>query len=163
MQQYFKKFIEEVIDWAVPVLCAGALLAWKNVPAEMHHYWPVICISIICLYSLLVAFQSRREVKRLRLIHEQAQRKEAERRKTDENIAKAFRAMLDDDMGNLYAACVAKGYTTEDERRRFKRLHTAYKGVGGNGEADRRNIHFDAIPDEEEWKAHQAMLKACHT
>ena len=153
MQQFFKKFVDEVIDWIVPVLCAGALLLWKDIPAEVHHYWPVICVSIVGLYSLLVAFQTRREVKRLRQMHEKADAKEAERKVLDESISKAFRAMLDDDMGNLYAVCVAKGYTTEDERRRYARLHTAYEGVGGNGEAKRRKSHFEVLPDEEEWKA----------
>ena len=50
---------------------------------------------------------------------------------------------------------MAKGYTTEDERRRYARLHAAYEALGGNGEAKRRKIHFEALPDEEEWKAMQ--------
>ena len=155
---FFKKFVEEVINWAVPVLCASVLLAWKDVPKEVHHYWPVICLTIMGIYSLLIAFRNQKEVKALRAIHDLADKKEAEAKERDECIAKAFRAMLDDDMGNLYSACVAKGYTTEDERRRFKRLHAAYKGVNGNGEADRRNIHFDALPDEDEWKALQSQV-----
>ena len=159
MQKYTKKVIEEVINWAVPVICAGALVFWKNVPQDVQHYWPVVCVSIQGLYSLIISYQNRKEVKRLREIHEEADRKEAERKAVDDSIAKAFRAMLDDDMGNLYAACLSKQYTTEDERRRYNRLHAAYEGVGGNGEAKRRKIHFDAIPDEEEWRAKQLHHK----
>ena len=153
MQKYGRKIIEEIIDWAVPVMCAGALLVWQRIPADIQHYWPVICVSVVGVYSLIIVFLNRREIRQLRQIHEQADAKEAARRALDESIAKAFRAMLDDQMGCLYAACVAKGYTTEDERRRYARLHSAYEAMGGNGEAKRRKIHFEALPDEEEWKA----------
>ena len=155
MQKYGKRIIEEVINWAVPVVCAAALVVAKNVPQEILHYWPVACMSIQGLYSLILVCQNRREVRRLREIHEQADAKEKERRAIDDSIAKAFRAILDDQMGSLYAACVAKGYTTEDERRRYARLHAAYEAMGGNGEAKRRKIHFEALPDEEEWRARQ--------
>ena len=153
MQKYARKIIEEIIDWAVPAACAGALLLWKDVPGEVQHYWPVACVLVIDVYLLIVAGQNRREVKRLRQIHENAEKKEADRKAVDDSIAKAFRAMLDDNMGALYAACVVKGYTTEDERRRYDRLQSAYEGVGGNGEAKRRKLHFEAIIDEETWKA----------
>lgn len=153
MQSYGKKIIEEIIDWAVPVACAGALLLWNDIPMEIKHFWPVICTFIVGLYSLVVAIQNRREVKRLRRIHEKADAKEEQHRIIEDSIIKAFRAMLDDDMGNLYASCIAKGYTTEDERRRYDRLQKAYESVGGNGEAKRRKNRFVAIPDEEEWKA----------
>lgn len=160
MQNYTKKIIEEVIDWAVPIMCAGAMLMIKDVPSEIQHYWPVGCVLIIGLYSLIVAIQNRREVRRLREIHEKADAKEADRKAVDESMAKAFRAMLDDQMGCLYAACVAKGHTTEDERRRYARLHSAYEAMGGNGEAKRRKAHFEALPDEEEWKARHARNNA---
>lgn len=153
MQKYGRKIIEEIIDWAVPVMCAGALLVWQQIPADIQHYWPVICVSVVGVYSLIIVFLNRREIRQLRQIHEQAVAKEAARRALDESISKAFRAMLDDQMGSLYAACVARGYTTEDERRRYARLHSAYEAMGGNGEAKRRKIHFEALPDEEEWKA----------
>ena len=91
----------------------------------------------------------------MREAQELAEKKRAEQKKAEDNVAKAFRAMLDDAMGNLYSACVAKGYTTEDERRRYARLHAAYEAVDGNGEAKRRKVHFDALPDEDEWKAMQ--------
>ena len=155
MQKLGRKIAEKVIDWAVPVICAGALLLWDDVPLEVRHYWPVLCVLAVGVLSLTVTVQNRNEIKRLRQIHDKADAKEAERKAVDDSIAKAFRAMLDDDMGNLYAWCVSKGYTTEDERRRYNRLHAAYEGVGGNGEAKRRKIHFDAIPDEEEWHAKQ--------
>lgn len=116
-------------------------------------------MAFVCLqtvYSIILALQNKREIKSLRAIHEKADAKEEERKVIDGNIAKAFRAMLDDGMANLYAACVAKGYTTEDDRRRFDRLHAAYLAMNGNGEAKRRKIHFDALPDEEEWKALQS-------
>jgi len=153
MQKYGKKIIEEIIDWAVPVICAGAMLMWNDVPNEIRHYWPVGCVLIVGIYSMIVAIQNRREVRRLREIHEKADAKESDRKAIDDSIQKAFRAMLDDQMGSLYASCVAKGYTTEDERRRYDRLQTAYEGCGGNGEAKRRKNHFEAIIDEETWKA----------
>lgn len=153
-----KKAVEEIIDWAVPVACAGALVFFGKVPKEIQHYWPVICVSVMGIYSVFVAAQNRKQIRRLREIHEEAERKELERKTRDDNISKAFRAMLDDDMGTLYANCVAKGYTTEDERRRYDRLDKAYEGLDGNGEAKRRKEHFFAIPDEAEWKA--KMIKA---
>ena len=159
MQKYGRKIIEEIIDWAVPVMCAGTLLVWQKIPADIQHYWPVICVSITCVYSLIIVYQNRKEVKRLREIHEKADVKEAERKAIDDSISKAFRAMLDDQMGCLYAACVAKGYTTEDERRRYARLHAAYEAMGGNGEAKRRKVHFEALQDEEEWKAQRLHHK----
>jgi len=153
MQRYVKKIVEQIINWAVPVVCAGVLVLWKSIPDDLQHYWPVVCVFIQGLYSLILAYQNHKEVAHLREIHEKADAKEAERKVADNNIATAFRAMLDDDMGSLYAACVAKGYTTEDERRRYSRLHSAYEAVGGNGEAKRRKVHFEAIQDEEEWRA----------
>ncbi len=157
MQHFTKKIVEQVINWAVPVICAGILVYWKNIPDDLHHYWPVVCVFVQGLYSLIIAYQNRRDVMKLRMIHENADAQERERKAVNDSIAKAFRAMLDDQMGNLYATCIAKGHTTEDERRRYDRLHTAYVGIGGNGEAKRRKIHFDAIMDEEEWKARKAQ------
>lgn len=153
MQNYLRKVIEKTIDWAVPAVCAAALVVWKDIPADLQHYWPVVCVAIQGLCSLVIAHQNRKEVRRLRVIHEKADAKEADRKAIDDSIQKAFRAMLDDQMGSLYASCVAKGYTTEDERRRYDRLQTAYEGCGGNGEAKRRKNHFEAIIDEETWKA----------
>jgi len=118
MQNYLRKVIEKTIDWAVPAVCAAALVVWKDIPADLQHYWPVVCVAIQGLCSLVIAHQNRKEVRRLRAIHEKADAKEADRKAIDDSIQKAFRAMLDDQMGSLYASCVAKGYTTEDERRR---------------------------------------------
>lgn len=153
MQGYVKKCIDGIINWAVPAICAAALVAWKHIPPDIQRYWPVVCVFIQGLYALRISMQTRKEVRHLRELHEKADKKEAERKSVNDSIAKAFRAMLDDDMGNLYAACVSVGYTTEDERRRYERLQKAYESVGGNGEAKRRKAHFEAIPDEEEWKA----------
>lgn len=155
VEPYKKRIIEEIIDWAVPAICAGLLFLWQDIPLEIQHYWPVICVFVVGVYSLVVSVQTRREARRLRAIHEKADAKEGERKAADESIAKAFRAMLDDQMGNLYAACVAKGHTTEDERRRYARLHGAYEAIGGNGEAKRRKEHFEMIPDYETWKARE--------
>lgn len=155
--QYIKKIIEETINWAVPAICAAALLLFQKLPIDIWHYWPVICVSIMGICSLLITSQNRRDVKKLRKIHEDADKKEVERKAIDDSIAKAFRAMLDDSMALLYAQCMVKGYTTEDERRRYNRLNAAYIGMNGNGEGTRRKIHFDAIPDEEEWNARQIL------
>lgn len=155
MQKYGRKIIEKIIDWAVPVMCAGTLVFWQQIPGDIRHYSPLICVVVINLYMLAMICMDRREVRRLREIHDKADVKEAQRKAIDDCMLKAFRAMLDDQMGTLYAACVARGYTTEDERRRYARLHAAYEATGGNGEAKRRKIHFEALPDEEEWKAMQ--------
>ena len=155
MQNYVKRIIEEAITWAVPVICAGVLMFWKEVPAKYQHYWPVLLVFIQGLHALILAYQNRRDIKRLRQLHASADEKEAARKTVDDSIARAFRAILDDDMGKLYELCVARGYSTEDERRRYTRLQAAYEGIGGNGEAQRRKIHFEAIQDEEIWKANQ--------
>lgn len=157
MQSYAKRVVEKVIDWSVPLLCASVLVGWKSIPAEAQHYWPVACVAITGAYGIVMAIQNRREVTRLKRIHEDADKRETEARATNEAVASALRAMLDDAMGELYERCVFKGYTTEDERRRYARMHKAYEGIGGNGEAARRKIHFDAIPDEAEWKAMQQL------
>lgn|GEM_PF-6273457 len=150
-----KKIVDCVISWAVPVACAGLIALWGRLPEDMRHYWPVAAEGLMCVWSIAIALQNRHEIRKIHKIHENAEAKEAARQAVDESVAKAFRAMLDDDMGNLYAACVAKGYTTEDERRRYERLDAAYEGVHGNGEAKRRKPRFFALPDEEEWNARQ--------
>ena len=159
MQQYGKKVIEKLIDWAVPVICAGALLLWQEIPDNVQHYWPVMCMGVMGLFSLCISIQNRQDVRKLRSIHEQADLKAEETREKYDLFSKAFRASLDDDMGKLYAICVEKGYTTEDERRRYDRLQKAYEGVGGNGEAKRRKLHFETIMYEEEWRAAHCSQK----
>ena len=39
------------------------------------------------------------------------------------------------------------------QKQGYNRLHKAYEGVGGNGGAKRRKVHFDALKDEEEYRA----------
>ena len=158
MKSYGKKIIDEVINWGVPVLCAGALLAWDRVPPDLRHYWPVLCVAMTTICSLAMEAQTRREVKRLRAIHEEADKQTEEKRKREDDIASAFKAMLDDDMGKLYEVCLRRGYTTEDERRRYRRLDAAYKDMGGNGEATERKQRFFGLMHEEEWKIkHERM------
>ena len=156
MQSYIKRAVEKAIDWAVPALCAAVLVAWRHIPEDAIHYMPVAIVGVAGLYGVTVALRNRNDIKQLRAIHEAAEAREEATKAKYEAIASALRAMLDDAMGAIYAQCVAKGYTTEDERRRYARLHKAYKGVNGNGEADRRKLHFDALPDEETWKAAHA-------
>lgn len=150
---YGRKIAEEVIDWAVPVVCAGAILIWQDMPQDVRHYWPVICLAVMDVYLLAVTAMTRREVRRLRRAQEAASAKAELDKTRDDNIAKAFRAMLDDNMGTLYALCIERGYTTEDERRRYERMQKAYEALGGNGEAKRRKARFDGIDDEETWLA----------
>ncbi len=156
MHSYIKRVIEKAIDWAVPALCAAVLVAWRHIPEEATHYMPVAIIGVAGLYGISISLRNRNDIKRLRAIHEAADAREEAAKVKDEGFASAFRAMLDDAMGTIYATCVARGYTTEDERRRYERLNKAYEGVGGNGEAKRRKTHFDALPDEETWKAMKA-------
>lgn len=153
MQQYVKRIIEQVINWAVPVICAGVVVMWGRIPADLQHYWPVGLVFIQGVYSIVLSYQNHNEIKHLRSIHEREEAKEAERKAVNDSNAKAFRAMLDMLMAELYGICVQKGHTTEEDRRMYNRLHNAYIGIGGNGEAKRRKTHFDALPDEEEYKA----------
>ena len=152
MHKFAKGLIKRVANWAVPVICAATLALWDKIPVEAQHYWPVACIAVMGLCSLIMAIQDRRDLK----LHIQMH---TERKETDECMLKAFRAILDADMCAIYAACVARGYTTEDERRLYNRLHNAYEGAGDNGEAKRRKVHFDALPDEEEWRAKHSNPK----
>lgn len=159
MKKAGRKVVEEVIGWAVPAACAALMLLWKRVPEEMRHYWPVMCLAVMCLCSLALEGQTRSEVRKLRRIHEEADKRAEETKKRDSDIASAFKAMLDDDMGKLYVSCLQQGYTTEDERRRYRRLDMAYKDMGGNGEAAERKERFFAIMPEEEWKLKKERMK----
>lgn len=141
-----KKIADGVIAWAIPIVCAGLIALWGRAPEEVRHYWPVAIMCVVGVLSIAISMQNRQEIRKMREIHESAAALE-------ENNRKAFLAILDDSMGSIYAACVARGYSTEDERRRYTRLDAAYKGQGGNGEATRRKEHFNALPDEEEWHA----------
>ena len=141
---YIRKAVETAISWAVPVACAGLLVLWKDVPEDVQHYWPVLILAIPSVASLIMSDHTRRDVKSLHKLHSK-----------DDTMAKAFRAMLDDDMGKIYEACLKKGYSTEDERRRYDRLDAAYTSMGGNGEAARRKPRFHAIMHEEEWMIQQ--------
>ena len=138
---YARKIIENVISWAVPVACAGLLVTWEQAPEDVRHYWPVLILAIPSIASLVMSSHTRKDVQKLHKLHSK-----------DDMMAKAFRAMLDDDMGKLYVSCLEKGYTTEDERRRYDRLDAAYTSAGGNGEAARRKTLFHAIKHEEEWR-----------
>lgn len=138
---YIRKTIETAISWAVPVACAGLLVAWDKVPSDVQHYWPVLILAIPSVASLIMSDHTRKDVQKLHKLHDK-----------DDMMGKAFRAMLDDDMGKIYVACLEKGYSTEDERRRYDRLDAAYTSMGGNGEAARRKPLFHAIKHEEEWK-----------
>lgn len=149
MQKFGKKVLDLVVSWAVPAICAATLVMWKRIPLEMRHYWPVVCIAIIGLSSLVVACQNRRDIRLHMCMHE-------ERKKTDDSTDRAFRAILDAEMGVLYAKAVERGYTTEDERRMYDRLEDAYEEKHGNGEAKRRKTHYMAIEYEEEWRARHA-------
>lgn len=153
MQKYIKKISDAIIGWAVPAVCAAALLLWNDVPEDVKHYWPLLVVALVALWDGVATWRNRQDIRELRAIHAAADAREEAMQQRDEIIAKAFRAMLDDSMGTIYAACVARGYTTEDERRRYSRLDSAYTANGGNGEAARRKKHFDALPDEDEWKA----------
>jgi len=149
MQKFAQKIADKVVSWAVPVLCAAALAMWSKIPAEAQHYWPVACIAVIGIYNLVVACQDRRDLKRHMQMHD-------ERKAIDDSMSKAFRAILDAEMGALYSNAVTRGYTTEDERRMYDRLEEAYEEQHGNGEAKRRKVHYFAISYEEEWRVQHA-------
>lgn len=141
---YIRKALETAISWAVPAACAGLLVLWNEVPEDVQHYWPVLILALPSVASLIMSDHTRRDVKNLHKLHAK-----------DDMMGKAFRAMLDDDMGKIYVSCLEKGYSTEDERRRYDRLDAAYTSMGGNGEAARRKPLFHAIMHEEEWMIHK--------
>ena len=153
MHKYIKKVIDTVIDWAVPTVCAAALLLWNDVPEDVRHYWPLLIVALVAICDSAATWRNCEDIRQLRAIYAAADAREESAKQRNDVIAKAFRAMLDDGMGAIYAACVARGYSTEDERRRYARLDSAYTANGGNGEAARRKVHFNALMDEEEWKA----------
>ena len=60
-------------------------------------------------------------------------------------------ASLDDQIGQQIERCRMRGYTTQSERRRVRRMHEAYRARGGNhGEEDEYGI-FKKLPTEEEF------------
>lgn len=137
---YVRKILETLIGWIVPVIGAAALVLWRQIPEDAMHYWPVAVLGVLAISAWWQSVQVRKDVAHLRELHAK-----------DDKMGKAFRAILDDDMGKLYVKCLEKGYTTEDERRRYDRLDSAYTSLDGNGEAARRKPLFHAIAHEEEW------------
>lgn len=58
---------------------------------------------------------------------------------------------MDDRICTKIAECVARGYTTAEDRRRVVRMHEAYQARGGNhGEAN-EYARFKRLPSEEEF------------
>lgn len=49
---------------------------------------------------------------------------------------KCDQAVLRNSLMNLYYACNAKGFRTEDDSKNYREMHEAYKAVGGNSFID---------------------------
>lgn len=146
MQDVLKKAGEKVIDYIIPGACAAVLLWFGRLPENIREAVPFLAVAAIALCSIIQSGRTRSEIGKLRKIHEESDR-------TSDLMSEAMRAQMDDAMGKLYAGCVQRGYSTEDERRCYERMERAYEGIGGNGEAKRRASKFFALRTEEEWKA----------
>ncbi len=140
-----KRVGEKTVDYVVPILCAGALVWVGQMPESLHHWVPVLVVGVLSLCAVILSGATRREVRKLSRIHEESDSHSI-------LMAEATRAQLDDSMGKLYAACIERGYTTEDERRCYDRMEKAYEAIGGNGEAKRRSVKFFEIAWEEQRK-----------
>ena len=135
-----KRIAEQAVDYLVPVICAAAMVWLGDFPAGIGHWVPVGIVGILAMCAVVQCIRTRRDVAKLRALHE------------DDGLRlEATRAQLDDSMGRIYATCVTRGYSTEDERRCYDRMEQAYENLGGNGEAKRRAVSFFAIPREEVW------------
>lgn len=141
--ELLKRIGEKTVDYAVPVVCAAAMVWLDQLPPRLHHWMPVLMAAVLSLCAVLLATSTRREVVKLRQLHRDSDAHSA-------LMVEATRAQLDDSMGKLYAACMGRGYTTEDERRCYDRMEKAYEAIGGNGEAKRRSIKFFEIAWEEQ-------------
>lgn len=139
--QMFKRIAEQAIDYLVPVICAAAMLWVGKIPGEIQHWIPVGIVGAFSMSAVIQGIRTRHDVRELRKLHAD-----------DAFKTEAMRAQLDDAMGKLYASCVVKGYTTEEERRVYQRMEDAYEGIKGNGEAKRRAAWFFALMPEEEWQ-----------
>lgn len=57
----------------------------------------------------------------------------------------AILSLLDDAMGELYSRCRERGYVTREELRRYERMYSAYRGLGGNGAVSVEHEQFISL------------------
>lgn len=151
MQNAAKKIIDKVIEYSVPLLCASVSVWFDKLPADWQKSAPTALMAAVMFYVLIVNNRTRRDVEELKAIH----------KRTDELNDKLFAALrvdLNEAMQNLYESCLRRGYTTEHERRSYKKIQAAYEGVKGNGESKDREKRFYALQHEEEYRIKQQRL-----
>lgn len=144
------KIVDAIIKWAVPAAGAALIAAWSNAQEDLR--WVVLSVAAVILFGW---YYSKTRTKTLLELSKRVDEIDRRQQVSEEDMGttrKAFRAMLDDDMGKLYHACLRQGYTTEDERRRYDRLQKAYEANEGNGEAKRRKDLFYEILTEEQYR-----------
>lgn len=153
MQNTAKKVIDKVIDYSVPLLCASASVWLDKLPMDWQKNAPMAVITAAMFYVLIVNNRTRRDVEELKAIHKKAD-------ELNDVLFAALRIDLNEAMQNLYASCLKRGYTTEHERRSYKKIQAAYEGVKGNGESKDREKRFFGLQHEEEYQIAQQRLSA---
>lgn len=148
MQNTAKKVLDKVIDYSIPVLCASVPVWFDKLPGELQKNAPMAIVAVAMFYVLIVTNRTRRDVEELKAIHKKSD-------ELNDVLFAALRIDLNEAMQNLYKSCLKRGYTTEYERRSYKKIQAAYEGVKGNGESiDRRNRFFAMMHEEEYLVSH---------
>lgn len=150
MQNTTRKVVDKVIDYTVPLLCAGVTVRFSNLPAEWQKVAPMALVVAAMFYVLFVTNRTRRDVEELKAIHKKSD-------EINDILFAALRIDMNDAMQNLYESCLKRGYTTEQERRSYGKMQAAYEACKGNGESLDRKNRFYALQHEEEYRV--ALLK----
>lgn len=151
MQNTAKKVMDKVIDYAVPLLCAAVTVWFGELPTEWQKTAPMALVAAAMFYVLFVTNRTRRDVEELKAIHKKAD-------EVNDVLFAALRIDLNEAMQNLYESCLRRGYTTEHERRSYKKIQAAYEACKGNGESLERRKRFFALQHEEEYRIKQQRL-----
>lgn len=155
MQSTAKKVIDKIIDYSVPVLCASVSVWFDKIPADLQKNAPMALIAAAMFYVLFVNNRTRRDVEELKAIHKKAD-------ELNDVLFAALRIDLNEAMQNLYESCLKRGYTTEHERRSYKKIQAAYEGVKGNGESKDRENRFFGLQHEEEYRIARQHIQPRH-
>ena len=151
MQNTAKKVLDKVIDYAIPLLCAGVTVWFDALPNDWQKNAPMALVVAAMFYVLFVTNRTRRDVEELKAIHKKSD-------EVNEVLFAALRIDLNEAMQNLYESCLRRGYTTEHERRSYKKIQAAYEACKGNGESKDREKRFFAMQHEEEYKINNRRL-----
>lgn len=155
MQNTAKKVIDKVIDYSIPLIFASASVWFDELPMDWQKTAPMALMAAAMFYVLIMNNRTRRDVEELKTIHKKSD-------ELNDVLFAALRIDLNEAMQNLYESCLKRGYTTEHERRSYKKIQTAYEGVKGNGESKDREKRFFGLMHEEEYRIAQQRLSAKH-